>query len=96
MSVTKRTPAEIAKALMEVISDQEGEPLNKKLRHTTRKNKTDEKKEKQVVASVCKVLLQNKDDKAGELRPLRILSPSSSLLCSSGNLLEIKDVIESK
>lgn len=96
MSMAKDTSTEIAKALTEVISDKEGEPHNKKPRRVTHKNNVDDKKKKQVAASVCKALPSNKYDLACDSNPLRILPLLSLLLYLSGNLLEINDVIESK
>ena len=46
ISTAKRTPAEIAKALIEELSDEEGEPHSKKPWWASQKNKADEKKEK--------------------------------------------------
>ena len=44
MSTAKRTPAEIAKALIEEISDEEDEPHSKKPRRASQKNKDNEEK----------------------------------------------------
>lgn len=96
MSTAKRTPAEIAKALIEEMSDEEGEPRNKKPRRASQKNKVDEKKEKQPVVSARNMLPQSKSDRASDSRPLRILPPTPSPICPKGSLLESSDIIESK
>ncbi|XP_052294419.1 uncharacterized protein LOC127901343 [Citrus sinensis] len=96
MSTAKRTPAEIAKALIEEMSDEEGEPRNKKPRRASQKNKVDEKKEKQPAVSARNMLPQSKSDRASDSRPLRILPPTPSPICPKGSLLESSDIIESK
>lgn len=79
MSSIKRTLAEIAKALIKEISDEEVEPHSKKQWWAVQKTKADEKKkDKQHAASVCNVLSQNKNDRAGNSYPLYILPPTSS------------------
>ncbi|GAY46713.1 hypothetical protein CUMW_099180 [Citrus unshiu] len=84
---TKRTK-EIAKALIEEMSDEEGEPRNKKPRRASQKNKVDEKKEKQPVVSARNMLPQSKSDRASDSRPLRILPPTPSPICPKGSLLK--------
>ncbi|KAK9205414.1 hypothetical protein WN943_015681 [Citrus x changshan-huyou] len=96
MSTAKRTPAEIAKALIEEMSDEKGEPRNKKPRRASQKNKVDEKKEKQPAVSARNMLPQSKSDRASDSRPLRILPPTPSPICPKGSLLESSDIIESK
>lgn len=44
MTYARRTPAKIAKALVEETLDEEWEPYSKKLRRIMHKNKADEKK----------------------------------------------------
>lgn len=39
---------------------------------------------------------QNKNDQAGDSRPLGILPSTSSPICPKGNLLESEDIVESK
>ena len=96
ISTAKRTPVEIAKALIEEISDEEGEPRSKKPQRASQKNKADEKKEKQPVVSAHNMLSQSKSDRASDSRPLRILPPTPSPICPKGSLLESSDIIESK
>lgn len=96
MSSAKHTPAEIAKALVEEISDEEGGPQSKKLRRAVYKNKAGEKKDKQPAASIRNMLPQNKDGQASDSCPLRILPSVSSSMCSKGDLLESEDIVESK
>lgn len=96
MSSSKRTPAKIAKALVEEISDEEGGPQSKKLWRAVHKNKAGKKKDKQPATSVRNVLPQNKYGRASDLRPLCILPSVSSSICPKGDLLESEDIVESK
>lgn len=59
------------------------------------KTKANEKKDKQSIALIRNVLPQNKDDRAGNSRPLHILPPSSSPICPKENLLKSNDFVES-
>lgn len=47
------------------------------------KNKADEKKDKQPATLARNVPPQNKDDRAANSRPLRILPSTTSLICST-------------
>lgn len=54
------------------------------------------KKYKQPATSARNVPLQNKDDRAIDSRPLRILPSTTSLICPTGNLLERGNIVGSK
>lgn len=89
MSIAKRTSAEIAKTLTEVYRMRRVNHLIRNCDMQHAKIKLMRKKKKQVMVLVCKVLPQNKDDQAGELRSLRILSPSSLYYVRAGICLKL-------
>ncbi|KAK9214035.1 hypothetical protein WN944_006021 [Citrus x changshan-huyou] len=69
MSTAKCTPTEIAKALIEEISDEEGEPHSKKPRRASQKNKANEKKEKQHAVQLATCYLRAKVTELATLVP---------------------------
>ena len=54
------------------------------------------KNDKQPATSTRNVPPQNKDDRAADSRPLRILPSTTSLICPTRNLLERGNIVGSK